>query len=124
MDKRRTARVSEAVREELSQILGFEMEDPRLRGITVAEVSVTPDGRQARVHVALWGSEDEKKQTLSALNHARNHLRHELAGRLQLRHVPELLFSADTGMEAATRVETLLERVRKNRRAQEKLPDS
>lgn len=119
MDKRRTARVGEAIRDELSQLLSFEMEDPRLKGVSIAEVTVTPDGRQARVNAALYGSDAERKDALNALHHAASHLRRELAHRLQLRHVPELLFFADTGVEASSRVEVLLERVRKNNRARE-----
>ncbi|MCU1262755.1 MAG: ribosome-binding factor [Bryobacterales bacterium] len=119
MDKRRTARVSEAVREELSEIINFEMSDPRVKGVTVAEVSVTPDGRQARVSVAVFGDADQQEEALAGLNHARAHLRHQLAGRLQLRHVPELTFTADTGMDATNRVEVLLARVRKNKRGPE-----
>jgi ribosome-binding factor A len=119
MDVRRTARVAEAIREELSQILGFEMSDPRLRGVTIAEVRVTPDGREARVRVMLFGDEAEQTEALAALGRARGHLRHELGGRMQLRHVPELFFETDTGTEASTRVEELLKRVRKNSRASE-----
>ncbi len=119
MDQRRTARVSEAVREELSQIVNFEMADPRVKGATIAEVAVSPDGRQARVNIAVFGDAAQQKEALDALNHARAHLRHQLAGRLQLRHVPELTFTTDTGLAAASRVETLLERVRKNKRGPE-----
>lgn len=124
MDQRRTARVSEAVREELSEIIGFEMSDPRVKGITISEVHVTPDGRQARVNVAIFGDGDQQKEALAALNHARAHLRHQLAGRLQLRHVPELTFTADAGIAASSRVELLLERVRKNKRGAENPSES
>ena len=124
MDQRRTARVSEAIREELSEIVHFELSDPRVKGVTVAEVSVTPDGRQARVNVAVFGDAEHQKEALAGLNHAKAHLRHQLASRLQLRHVPELAFTADTGIAAASRVETLLERVRKNKRGAENPSES
>jgi ribosome-binding factor A len=116
VDQRRVARVAEAIREELSQIIGFEMKDPRLVGVTVAEVRVTPDGREAHVRVALFGSAEEQETALAGLQHAKGHLRHEIGDRMQLRHVPELFFETDTGTEASTRVEELLRRVRKNRR--------
>jgi len=116
MDQRRVARVAEAVREELSQMIGFEMKDPRLVGVTIAEVRVTPDGREARVRVILYGEPEEQKAALAGLEHARGYLRHELGGRMELRHVPELFFETDTGTEASSRVEELLRRVRKNSR--------
>ena len=115
MDQRRVARVAEAIREELSQIIGFEMKDPRLVGVTVAEVRVTPDGREARVRVMLYGTPEDQKSALAGLQHAKGHLRTEIGGRVKLRHVPELFFETDTGTEAATRVEELLKRVRKNK---------
>ena len=116
MDQRRVARVAESIREELSQIIGFEMKDPRLTGVTVAEVRVTPDGREAHVRVMLFGNAENQKEALAGLQHAKGHLRHEIGDRMELRHVPELFFETDTGTEAATRVEELLRRVRKNKR--------
>jgi ribosome-binding factor A len=116
MDQRRVARVAEAIREELSQIIGFEIKDPRLVGVTIAEVRVTPDGREAHVRVMLYGAPDDQKAAMTGLEHAKGHLRHELGGRMELRRVPELFFETDTGTEASSRVEELLKRVRKNRR--------
>jgi ribosome-binding factor A len=116
MDQRRVARVAEAIREELSQIIGFEMKDPRVAGVTIAEVRVTPDGREAHVRVVLYGEPDAQKEAMAGLQHAKGHLRHEIGDRMELRHVPELFFETDTGTEASTRVEELLRRVRKNKR--------
>lgn len=115
MDERRTARVSEAVREEISEIIGFEMDDPRLTAVDVTNVHVSPDGRYATVKVAIRGGEREQRQSLAALDHARNFLRHELATRLLLRHVPELQFEHDHHPDAETRVDILLKRARKVR---------
>jgi ribosome-binding factor A len=116
MDQRRVARVAESIREELSQMIGFEMKDPRLVGVTVAEVHVTPDGREARVKVMVYGDAEKQKEALAGLQHAKGHLRHEIGDRMELRHVPELFFETDTGTEASARVEELLRRVRKNKR--------
>ena len=101
MDKRRTARVSEAVREELAEIIGFEMNDPRVkcgndcrRG---RHAGRPPSARQRR---HLRRRPNNKKRPSRRLNHARAHLRHQLAARLQLRHVPELHLHADSGTAA------------------------
>jgi ribosome-binding factor A len=66
--------------------------------------------------VMMYGTDEEKKSALAGLSHAKGHLRHEIGDRMELRHVPELFFETDTGTEAATRVEELLRRVRKNKR--------
>ncbi len=123
MDKRRTARVGQAIREELSQIVSFEMDDPRLKSITVAEVTVTPDGRQATIKVEVFGSAEEQKEAMAALHHSAGFLRHQVATRMELRHAPELLFVSDAGTAAQSRVETLLQRVKKSRPTPENEPE-
>ncbi len=116
MDERRTLRVSETVREELSELIGFETSDPRLEVVEVREVHVSSDARHARVKVAIHGNEHEQNQALAALDHARHYLRHELASRLTLRHVPELLFEVDDNADVESRIDFLLKRARKSRR--------
>ncbi len=115
MDERRTLRVSEAVREELAEIIGFETGDPRLLAIEVIEAHVSPDGRHATVRVACRGTEREQKESMAALEHARHFLRHELASRLSLRHVPELHFSQDRNPDVESRIDFLLKRAKRSR---------
>ncbi len=122
MDERRTLRVSETVREELAELIGFELDDPRLLDVTVTEVHVSPDGRYAHVKVALGGDEPQQKESLAALEHARHYLRHELSCRLSLRHVPELHFERDRYPDVDRRVEILLKRAKKSRGPAEKQP--
>ena len=115
MDVRRILRVSEAVKEELSEIVGFEMEDPRLLDVDVTDVQVSPDSRYAAVKVAIRGDARVVKKALEALDHASGFLRRELALRLQLRHVPELRFEQDKNPDVESRVDILLRRARKTR---------
>jgi ribosome-binding factor A len=119
MQRHRFQRVSEAVREELTEIIGFELSDPRLGSVDVTDVTVTPDSRNATVKVSLGGNEREQQQALAGLDHARNYLRRELASRLNLRHVPDLHFEPDHWPDAASRVEFLLRRAKKKRAAAE-----
>jgi ribosome-binding factor A len=122
MDERRTLRVSEAVREELAEIIGFELDDPRLLDVDVSEVQVSQDGRHANVRVALRGDERRQKASLAALEHARHYLRHELAVRLSLRHIPELHFDLDRNPDADSRIEFLIKRAKKTRGRTENQP--
>ncbi|MDE3167331.1 MAG: 30S ribosome-binding factor RbfA [Acidobacteriota bacterium] len=122
MDERRTLRVSEAVREELAEIIGFEMEDPRLAEVDVSEVHVSPDSRHATIKVVTRGDEHTQNQALAALTHASGYLRRELASRLQLRHVPELHFERDKNPDADSRIDFLLRRAKKSRARDEKQP--
>ena len=115
MDERRTLRVSEAVREELSEIIGFETEDPRLLAVEVVDTNVSPDGRHATVRVNVRGTQKEQKESMAALENARHFLRHELASRLSLRHVPELHFSQDRNTDVESRIDFLIKRAKKSR---------
>ena len=115
MDVRRILRVSEAVKEELYEIIGFELEDPRLLEVEVTDVQVSPDSRHAAVKVGLRGDQRRRNQALAALEHASGYLRQELASRLQLRHVPELHFEQDKNPDVESRVDFLLRRARKSR---------
>jgi ribosome-binding factor A len=115
MDERRTRRVEEALREEIAEIVGFEMEDPRLRFVDVTELAMSQDGRHATVKVAIQGDERERASALTALDHARGYLRGEIARRLDLRRVPELHFAEDRFRGVEDRIEVLLHRARKTR---------
>ncbi len=122
MDQHRAERVSETVREELAEIIGFELSDPRLSVVDVNLVQVAPDLKHAHVVVALSGDEREQKAAMAALEHARHYLRHELARRLSLRKIPELHFEPGPGPAVAERIELLLKRAKKLRRPTENQP--
>jgi ribosome-binding factor A len=113
MEDHRARRVSEAVKEELAELIGFEMDDPRLGSVNVTSAEVSSDMRTAHVKVSIEGGLEKK--ALEALEHARGYLKHELATRLNLRRVPELYFAADTHPDAASRIDFLLRRARKIR---------
>lgn len=115
MDPHRTERVTEAIREELNEIIGYEMSDPRVAGVSVTEVVLSPDMKRAEVRVAAPADEAERKQALAALDHARNFLKRELALRLRLFRTPDLHFSADAAASLSGRMEHLLKRVKKGR---------
>ena len=115
MDERRTLRISELVREELTEMVAFEMEDPRLLDAEITVVEVSPDSQYAKVKVALRGDERSQNQAIAALTGASGFLRRELASRLQLRLVPELRFEKDKNPDAMGRVDILLRRAKKSR---------
>ena len=114
MEERRLQRVSEAMREELAEIVGFELTDPRIGAVSVTDVHVSPDSRHARVRVALSGKPEERKDSLEALEGARHYVRRELARRLELFRIPEIHFEADALVDPS-RLDVLIKRIRKGR---------
>jgi ribosome-binding factor A len=115
MDPRRSERVSEAIREELEELIAYELSDPRIQASGVAEVLISPDARSARARLILTGDAAEQRDTLEALNHARGYIKRELAQRLDIFRMPELQFEAALPAEMGGRVPSLLKRVKRGR---------
>src|SRR6266508_5060739 len=109
----RPERIAETLREEIAQIVGYELEDPRLSMVTVTEVRVADDLRDASVYVTVEGDEKEHEIALLALRHAAPYVRRQLGFALSLRHTPALHFVRDTVEEEAERVDALLEGIGK-----------
>ena len=89
MEPHRTERVSEALREELTEIIEYELSDPRLAAVRVTGVLVAPDLRKAHVLFLAEGAPEQGRQAREALEHAANYLRGELSRRLSMWRVPE-----------------------------------
>jgi len=107
--------VSEAIREELEEMISYELSDPRIDVSSVAEVLISPDGRRARARLVLPGDAESQKQTILALERAKGYIRRELASRLDLFRMPDLQFEPALGVELGTRAKELLRRVRRGR---------
>jgi ribosome-binding factor A len=105
---RRPEKVAEHVREEIAQIVGYELDDPRVSIATVTDVRMSDNLREARVFVTVSGTEDEATVALKALRKAAPYVRRQLAINLNLRHAPEIHFIRDTVEEKAARVDELL----------------
>jgi ribosome-binding factor A len=105
----RKERLDELLLRELESIICYELEDPRLRDVTVTAVDVTRDLQTARVYVALLDENGNERAVLDGLEHARGYVRSQIAGRLQLRRVPDLVFRIDRQYAAAARVDTILD---------------
>ncbi|MGD9587951.1 MAG: 30S ribosome-binding factor RbfA [Pyrinomonadaceae bacterium] len=105
---RRPERMAEALKEEIAEIVGFELEDPRLEAVTVTDVTVTDDLRDAKVFVVVEGGDEESKKALTALQHAAGYVRQQVAMNLSLRHAPHLVFVRDTAEENAANVERVI----------------
>jgi ribosome-binding factor A len=115
MDQHRAERVSEALREELGEMISYELSDPRIGDTVVTEVLVSPDKKHAQVRLHMDKDVAAQQQTIEALEGARHFLKREIAHRLNLFRVPELHFEADVERAATARMSHLLKRVRRGR---------
>jgi ribosome-binding factor A len=104
-------RVDEAVREVLGEAVTHDLKDPRVGFVTVTEVRTSPDLRQARVFVSVFGTEEEKTATLQGLRSAHGILQAKIAGQLRMKRTPALEFALDDTAEKAARLEAIIEHV-------------
>lgn len=116
MINHRAERVSEALREELAEMIAYELTDPRIGDATVTEVLVSPDMRHAQVRLHLSSSVSQQRETIRALDGARHFLKRQLAERLTLFRIPELHFEADVPVgDGKSRMDHLMKRIRRGR---------
>ena len=103
-------RINHAVQEELMNILFKEAKDELLKNVTITDCEVSSDLGYCKVYVTVL-DEDEKNETLKALNDAKSFLRGELSKRIDIRHTPELTFIYDDSIAYGSRIDEVLEKL-------------
>ena len=111
---RRPERLAETLKEEISEVVGYELDDPDLQNATVTDVEVSPDMRDAKVFVLVTGEDAEIRRTLKNLQNAAGYVRQQVAMNLDLRFAPHIHFARDTAEENAARVGRLLSELTNN----------
>jgi ribosome-binding factor A len=111
MGRIRPERVAELIQREVVEILDRHLRDPRIHGVTVTDVEVSPDLKYATIFVSTLEGGEVRAQALKGLARAAPAVRHILAPRLGLREVPEVRFRFDESLERGQRVEELLRKI-------------
>ncbi len=106
MSSRRQQRVAELIHQEISNLLEFNTHDPRIGLVTVTEVEVTPDLKNATIYVTFMA--DDKAEVMAGLESAVPFFRRELGRNVKLRHTPALRFKLDSSLDYGQKIETLL----------------
>jgi ribosome-binding factor A len=100
----RQEKLGEQIAIEVSDLIRTRIKDPRVGFASITHVEVSGDLRHAKIFVSVMGEPDEKKSTMEALHHATGFLRHELAGRLTVRFMPEIVFKLDNSIEQGAHI--------------------
>jgi len=116
MSSLRPERVQEALRQEISKIVQFELKDPRLGFVTITRVELTKDLRYAKVFFSVLGDSKDKKNTLKGLNAAKGYIKGKIPDGVSLRFMPEIAFKIDESLEHAKHIYELLDKLKKERR--------
>lgn len=111
MSSRRVLKAAQAIREVVSMAIIAELKDPRIKDVTVTLVEVTPDMRQAKVHVSIMGDETKQNLCLHGLQNSAGYLQQKIGRRIDTRYTPRLEFTLDKGIKHALMVTRILEEV-------------
>lgn len=104
---KRSARVGDQIKEEIADILMRKIKDPRVGFVTVTDVELADDLRNAKVFVSVLGN--DKQKTIKGLESASAFIRSELGKRLRMKFVPEILFRLDETAERGAHIMELIE---------------
>ena len=108
---RRIERVNMLVRQEISQIMAVEMNDPRLSTlISITEVRTSSDLRNAKVYFSVLGDENTKQNVLAAMESAGGFIHRTMKRNLKLKYAPVLSFELDESIEQGTEMLDLISR--------------
>jgi len=108
MDAARTRRLSERITKIVAELLERRIKDPRLGFVTVTEVRLTQDWREAKVFYTVFGTPEERQDTAIALRSAPGIIRSEVGRIIGLRHTPSIEFIADALPDSARRIDDLV----------------
>ena len=111
MSSRRVEKAAEAIRGVVSMAILAELNDPRVRDVTVTYVEVSADLRHAKIHVSVMGDETHQNLTLRGLQSAAGFLQAKIAERIEIRYTPKLSFLLDQGVKRSIAVAQILQQV-------------
>ena len=110
---RRTDRINEQLREEISMLLTRQIKDPRLDGvISITRVVSSADLRSARVYISVMGNQETKQSALAGIQSAASFLRRELRDRINMKHTPFLSYELDDSLAEADQLLRLMNQVK------------
>lgn len=112
VDYKRSLRVSELLREEISQIITQKLKDPLIGMVTVTGIKLTDDLKSARVYIGILGNVESRENSLRGLHRATNWIRNELGHRVDLKYLPAIKFIYDETFEYAENIESLLKKIK------------
>jgi len=105
----RKERLNELFWEEINSIVMYELSDPRVSDIGVTLVDVAPDLTTARVFITPFYDDVDTREVLKGLDAAQGYIRTQLAQRIKIRRIPELIFKIDRSYLEARRVDAILD---------------
>lgn len=110
----RMEKVNQMMKKEIGNMIQQEIQDPRLRFVTVTHVDVSRDLHYARVNFSVLGDREQVVAAEKGLDGARGYIRRLIGQRISLRYTPEIEFIYDPSIEYSARIEKTLEDIKRN----------
>ena len=104
----RIEKLQELIKQEMSKMLLTDLKDPRIGFVTVTDVEMTGDLREAKIYVSVMGDSEKVKSSLEGLQSALGFIRREIGQRIRLRFTPEISFALDTSLDYGDHIQKLL----------------
>jgi len=109
MAQRKIERLRNVILRKASQVILYELHDPRLGFVTLSKVDLSDDLRYATIYYSVIGEESERSKTSHALEAARGYVQKAIARALKTRVTPHIQFKYDEGIEGALRVSKIID---------------
>ena len=114
MNNSRIIKVNDEIQRETAEIIRGELKDPRIsKLVSVVRVETTRDLKFCKIHVSVFGSEEEQQSAFEGIKSASGYIRSQIAKRLNLRATPELIFILDDSIEHGIRMSRLIDEINK-----------
>ena len=114
VSKLRIQRISDRIREDLSELLLQQVSDPRLGGVSITDVKVDRDLGYADIYYSAIEGSSRAADIQAGFEHSQGYLRRSLAQRIELRVFPRLRFHWDPTFERAERIEQIIASLHEN----------
>jgi ribosome-binding factor A len=124
MAVKRTDRLNSLLKEVISEVIRRDVRNPRVTAlVTVTRVQISNDLHYAKVYISVIGSEQDKFETIEALNSAAGFIAVQSSQEVVMRYFPELTFKLDDSVEKHMRIEELLNKISKERESRPRRAD-
>ena len=111
----RIEKLQELIKQEVGKMLLYDIKDPRIGFVTVTEVEMTGDLREATIYVSIMGNDEQIKNSMEGLQSALGFIRREIGKRIRLRFTPEISFAPDKSLDYSEHIQKLLLKIERER---------
>lgn len=106
-------KIAGIIQKEVSRIIQFECKDPKIGFVTITDVEVSGDLSIAKIYVSFLGQNARKEAGMKSLERSKGFIRSQLAQRMTVRKVPDLIFLQDTALERGNKIEQIIADIHK-----------